>query len=101
MVQRNLRKAAVSEAETEAVRVVKGAQANAEELELRGKGMALKREAIAQGLVNCVVGDYDTLSFAREFPSAALAELLLATEYLDTLREIGARDTADVVFLHQ
>jgi len=104
MVQKNLRAAAVSAAEVEKVRLVKSAEADAERMALQGRGMALKREAIAQGLVNCLVGSVGNMLTPRSWvntrrlSAATLLELLLATEYCDTLKEIGARDKAEVVF---
>jgi regulator of protease activity HflC (stomatin/prohibitin superfamily) len=101
VIQRNLRGAALATAEAEAVRVVKGAEADAEQMALQGRGMALKREALAQGLVRSVMGDVETdaSSFAS-VASGTLVELLLTMEYFDTLREIGSR-ASHAVFLQQ
>ncbi|CAK0797348.1 unnamed protein product [Prorocentrum cordatum] len=77
VVQRNLRGASMAEAEAEAIRVVKGAEADAEKRALEGRGMALKREALAQGIVRSVFGDagLDASSLAN-IASSTLVELL-------------------------
>lgn len=96
MIQRNIRSATITAAEAAAIRCIKAAEANAEAMRLRGEGAALRREAIAQGLSSCVLGDVDALDRS----ATAVTELLLVTEYFDTLREICARGTAEAVFVN-
>lgn len=97
MIQRNMRSATIAAAEAAAVRCIKAAEASSEALRLRGEGAALRREAIARGLSGCVLEGVDALDRS----ATSVTELLLVTEYFDTLREICARDTADVVFFNQ
>jgi len=96
MIQRNVRSATITAAEAAAVRCIKAAEANAEAMRLRGEGAAQKREAIARGLSSCVLGGVDALDRS----AGVVTELLLVTEYFDTLREICARGTAEAVFVN-
>lgn len=101
VIQRNLRGAALATAEAEFVRMVKGAEADAEQMALQGRGMAAKREALAQGIARSVFGDVETDgSSLASVASGTLVELLLTMEYFDTLREIGSR-ASHAVFMHK
>ncbi|KAF8061400.1 pta [Scenedesmus sp. PABB004] len=90
-----LRVAAMEKAEAAKVRVVKEAEAEAEAKYLQGAGVARQRQAIVAGLQTSV----------REFKESVtgvaahdVLELMLVTQYFDTLKEVGANNKVNVVF---
>jgi len=92
--QKRLRDAAQMAAEADKVRVVKKAEADCEAARLQGEGIAKQREAIVDGLKRSVTsGTNETLS------SDKISELLLITQYFETLKEIGANSKASSVFI--
>ncbi|MEW5305348.1 MAG: hypothetical protein WDW38_005611 [Sanguina aurantia] len=93
---RRQRVAAVEKAEAAKVNVVKAAEAQAEAMFLQGQGVARQREAIVNGLRDSV-GE-----FTADVPSVEskeVLELLLITQYFDTLKEIGGRPCSSTVSL--
>jgi len=91
--QKRLRDASVMQAEAEKIRVVKAAEADADATCLSGQGTARQRAAIVQGL-------RDSISVTgREVSQADIIELLLATQYFETLRDIGAHKNCKAYFL--
>jgi len=91
-----LRVAAADKAEAEKIMVVKAAEADAESKHLAGVGVARQRAAIIQGLRDSVVG------FAHEVEGTSAKEvmdLVLITQYFDTLKEIGANGRSNTVFI--
>jgi len=92
--QKRLRDAAVMAAEAEKVRVVKAAEASADASQLQGEGIARQRRAIVDGLRDSIThGTNGTLSTDQ------ISELLLITQYFETLRDIAANSKAQTVFL--
>merc|ERR1712086_968633 len=92
--QRRLRDAALMAAEADKVRVVKKAEAEADAQHLQGQGIARQRAAIIEGLRDSIThGTNETLS------SEKVSELLLITQYFETLRDIGAQSKAQTVFI--
>jgi len=92
--QKRLRDAAQMAAEADKVRVVKKAEADCEAARLQGEGIAKQREAIVDGLKRSVTsGTSEVLSSDR------ISELLLITQYFETLKEIGANSKASSVFI--
>jgi len=91
--QKRLRDAAVMASEAEKVRVVKKAEADCEAARLAGEGIAKQREAIVDGLKRSVTAPGETLG------SDKVSELLLITQYFETLKEIGANSKASSVFI--
>jgi len=90
---KRMRAAAFDKAEAEKVMMVKQAEAEAEAKFLLGQGVAKQRGAIVNGLRDCVVGDSDdTLTAAQ------VTELLLITQYFDTMQSM-ASGTATTVFM--
>jgi len=85
---------AVKEAEAEASRTEIQAKADAEAKYLAGQGIARQRQAIMEGLKRSVTsGSDETLS------SEKVSELLLITQYFETLKEIGANSKSNSVFI--
>ncbi|MEW5305350.1 MAG: hypothetical protein WDW38_005610 [Sanguina aurantia] len=93
---RRQRVAAVEKAEAAKVNVVKAAEAESEAKFLQGQGIARQREAIVNGLKNSV-GDFTTA--VPNVSSKEVLELLLITQYFDTLKEIGANNKSSTVFM--
>lgn len=92
--QRRLRDAAVMQAEAQKVTVVKAAEAQADAAQLQGEGIARQRRAIIEGLRDSIThGTADKLSADK------ISELLLVTQYFETLRDIAASSKAQTVFL--
>merc|ERR1711933_296377 len=92
--QKRLRDAALMAAEAEKIKVVKQAEAAADAQHLQGQGIARQRAAIIEGLKDSITqGTGETLS------SNKVSELLLITQYFETLRDIGAQSRANVVFV--
>merc|ERR1712061_853721 len=81
-------------AEAEKIRVVKQAEAAADAQNLAGQGIARQRAVIIEGLKDSITqGTGETLS------SEKVSELLLVTQYFETLRDIGAQSKAQTVFI--
>merc|ERR1719171_2243523 len=92
--QKRLRDAALMAAEAEKIRVVKQAEATADAQHLQGQGIARQRAAIIEGLKDSITsGSNEVLS------SDKVSELLLITQYFETLRDIGAQSKAQTVFV--
>merc|ERR1712014_566689 len=92
--QKRLRDAALMAAEAEKIRAVKAAEAQADAAQLQGEGIARQRRAIIDGLRDSITHDtQETLSTQK------ISELLLITQYFETLRDIAANTKASTVFL--
>merc|ERR1712003_554094 len=92
--QKRLRDAAIMAAEAEKVKVVKAAEAAADAAQLQGEGIARQRRAIIEGLRDSIThGTQESLSTEK------VSELLLVTQYFETLRDIAATSKAQTVFI--
>jgi len=92
--QKRLRDASIMAAEAEKIKVVKSAEAAADAAQLQGEGIARQRRAIIDGLRDSIThGSDETLSTEK------VSELLLITQYFETLRDIAATSKAQTVFL--
>mmetsp|Transcript_65613 Transcript_65613/g.192008 ORF Transcript_65613/g.192008 Transcript_65613/m.192008 type:complete len:297 (+) Transcript_65613:80-970(+) len=92
--QKRLRDASIMAAEAEKIKVVKAAEAAADAAQLQGEGIARQRRAIIDGLRDSITsGTSETLSTEK------VSELLLITQYFETLRDIAANSKAQTVFL--
>jgi len=90
-----MRMAAVEKAEAEKITSVKAAEAEAESKHLAGLGLARQRKAIADGL-------RDSVNAFDEVPDAShqeIMDLLLITQYFDTLKELGEHSLSSTIFL--
>merc|ERR1719482_1267953 len=90
---RRLRVAATEKAEAEKVLKVKAAEADAESKFLQGQGVARQRTAIVDGLKHAVGGDK-----SMDPNPKTVQELLLITQYFDTLERL-AQGNATTVFM--
>ena len=87
------REAAVSLAEAEKIKIVKQAEADAEYKRLQGEGIAAQRKAIVDGLVS----QYESLRDAGIGSEAQ--EMLLLTQYFDTLQEVAKASNTQTLML--
>jgi regulator of protease activity HflC (stomatin/prohibitin superfamily) len=91
-----LRVAAVDRAEADKILAVKKAEAEAESKYLGGVGIARQRKAIAEGMRSSV------LAFTEGVPESnpqEIMDLVLVTQYFDTLKELGENPRSSTVFL--
>jgi len=95
VASQQLKKAAENKGEATKIQSIKEAEADKERKRLQGEGIALEREAIAQGLQKSV----DIMqTITQQSPSEILAILTL-TQYLDTMKTIGTSDNSKVIFM--
>ena len=88
--------AATARGEADKILVVKKAEAEAESKALQGQGIANQRKAIIEGLQTSVE------QFQRAVEGATAKEvmqLVLVTQYFDTLKSIGENDKTSTLFL--
>lgn len=91
-----LRVAATDKAEAEKILQIKQAEGEAESKYLSGLGIARQRQAIVEGLRDSVVG------FSSNVPGTStkdVMDMILITQYFDTMREIGASSKSSSVFI--
>jgi regulator of protease activity HflC (stomatin/prohibitin superfamily) len=90
------REATVSRAETNKLLLVKQAEAEAESKRLQGEGIANQRKAIISGLKDSVE------DFSKTVPGSTpqdVMQLVLMTQYFDTLKEIAANDHSNTILI--
>ena len=90
------REATVSRAETNKLLLVKQAEAEAESKRLQGEGIANQRKAIISGLKDSVE------DFAKAVQGSTpqdVMQLVLMTQYFDTLKEIAANDHTNAILI--
>ncbi|XP_047322848.1 hypersensitive-induced response protein 1-like [Impatiens glandulifera] len=91
-----LRVAANEKAEAEKILQVKRAEGEAEAKYLSGLGIARQRQAIVDGLRDSV------LTFSKNVPGTSakdVMDMVLITQYFDTMKEIGANSKSSAVFI--
>jgi regulator of protease activity HflC (stomatin/prohibitin superfamily) len=88
--------AAAARGEAEKILVVKKAEAEAESKALQGQGIANQRKAIIEGLQTSVEGFQKAVEGAT---SKEVMQLVLVTQYFDTLKSIGENDKTSTLFL--
>ncbi|KAH9676345.1 Hypersensitive-induced response protein 2 [Citrus sinensis] len=91
-----LRLAANEKAEAEKILQIKQAEGEAEAKYLSGLGIARQRQAIVDGLRDSV------LAFSENVPgttSKDVMDMVLVTQYFDTMKEIGASSKSSSVFI--
>jgi len=94
--QQRLRYAANEKGEAEKILKVKQAEGEAESKKLQGEGIANQRKAIIDGLRQSVE------EFNKAIPGVNAGEvmqLVLITQYLDTLKEIGANNKNSTILI--
>lgn len=90
-----LRKAAENKGEAVKIQAIKEAEAEKERKRLQGEGIALEREAIANGLKE----SFDIIGRATGKGTMDVMALLTLTQYLDTIKTIGSSDNTKTIFL--
>ncbi|KAL8172366.1 hypothetical protein V2J09_024170 [Rumex salicifolius] len=91
-----LRLAANEKAEAEKIIQIKRAEGEAESKYLSGLGIARQRQAIVDGLRESVIG------FSVNVPGTTakdVMDMVLVTQYFDTMKEIGASSKSSAVFI--
>ncbi|KAH8483742.1 hypothetical protein Peur_063970 [Populus x canadensis] len=91
-----MRLAANEKAEAEKIIQIKRAEGEAEAKYLAGLGIARQRQAIVDGLRDSVLG------FSDNVPGTSAKDVLdmvLITQYFDTMKEIGASSKSSAVFI--
>ncbi|KAI4351596.1 hypothetical protein L6164_005941 [Bauhinia variegata] len=91
-----LRVAANEKAEAEKILQIKKAEGEAESKYLSGLGIARQRQAIVDGLRDSV------LAFSENVPGTTakdIMDMVLVTQYFDTMKEIGASSRSSSVFI--
>lgn len=91
-----MRVAATEKGEAERILKVKAAEGDAQSKALQGKGIAEQRKAIVEGLRDSVD------EFQRSVPGTTAKDvmnLVLMTQYFDTLKEIGASSRTNTILI--
>uniref|UniRef100_A0A0E0M0C0 Band 7 domain-containing protein n=1 Tax=Oryza punctata TaxID=4537 RepID=A0A0E0M0C0_ORYPU len=91
-----LRLASNEKAEAEKILQIKKAEGEAESKYLAGVGIARQRQAIVDGLRDSV------LAFSENVPGTTakdIMDMVLVTQYFDTMKEIGASSKSTSVFI--
>ena len=88
--------AATARGDAEKILVVKKAEAEAESKALQGQGIANQRRAIIEGLSGSIEGFQKALG---EATARDVMQLVLVTQYFDTLKSIGESDKTNTLFL--
>jgi len=82
--------------EAEKILVVKKAEAEAESKALQGQGIANQRKAIIEGLQGSIEQFQKVVGGAS---TSEVMQLVLVTQYFDTLKSIGESDKTNTLFL--
>ncbi|HET7104590.1 MAG TPA: SPFH domain-containing protein [Terracidiphilus sp.] len=88
--------AAAARGEAEKILVVKKAEAEAESKALQGQGIANQRKAIVEGLQVSIDQFQKVVAGAT---AKEIMQLVLVTQYFDTLKSIGESDKTNTLFL--
>ena len=88
--------AANARGEAEKILVVKKAEAEAESKALQGQGIANQRKAIIEGLQGSIEQFQKVVSGAS---TSEVMQLVLVTQYFDTIKTIGESDKTNTLFL--
>ncbi|HEX4408397.1 MAG TPA: SPFH domain-containing protein [Xanthobacteraceae bacterium] len=88
--------AATARGEAEKILVVKRAEAEAESKALQGQGIANQRKAIIEGLQGSIEQFQKVVSGTS---TSEVMQLVLVTQYFDTIKSIGEGDKTNTLFL--
>ena len=92
--QQRLQVAATAKGEANKILVVKNAEAEAESKHLQGEGIAKQRRAIVDGLRESIAAFTEAVGGVSE---REVLNLVLLTQYFDTLKEIGVSSGSKVI----
>jgi regulator of protease activity HflC (stomatin/prohibitin superfamily) len=88
--------AANARGEAEKILVVKKAEAEAESKALQGQGIANQRKAIIEGLRGSIEQFRSTVA---DVTTAEVMQMVMVTQYFDTIKSIGELDKTNTLFL--
>ncbi|KAG0472813.1 hypothetical protein HPP92_014277 [Vanilla planifolia] len=91
-----LQLASVYRGEAEKIRLIKKAEAEAEAKYLGGVGIAKQRQAIVEGLRENILNISKSISGTS---AKEVMELIMVTQYFDTIKELGNSSKTTTVFL--
>jgi regulator of protease activity HflC (stomatin/prohibitin superfamily) len=94
--QQRLQVAAAAKGEANKILVVKNAEAEAESKRLQGEGIAKQRRAIVDGLRESIAAFKEQVGSVSEHE---VLNLVLLTQYFDTLKEIGDSSGSKVILV--
>jgi len=94
--QQRLQVAAAAKGEANKILVVKNAEAEAESKRLQGEGIAKQRRAIVDGLRESIAAFKEQVGSVSEHE---VLNLVLLTQYFDTLKEIGVSSGSKVILI--
>jgi regulator of protease activity HflC (stomatin/prohibitin superfamily) len=94
--QQRLQVAAAAKGEANKILVVKNAEAEAESKCLQGEGIAKERRAIVDGLRESIAAFTDKIG---DVTAPEVLNLVLLTQYFDTMKEIGVSSGSKVILL--
>ena len=94
--QRRMRMASQEKAEGDKILAVTAARAEAEAKELSGQGVARQRKAIVDGLKESVLQFNEGVMGTSP---ADVMQLMMVTQYLDMLKDVGTKDGAKTIFI--
>ena len=92
-----LKEAAENEGEAHKIKVVKHAEAEAASKKLQGEGIANQRKAIAVGLKDAAADLKGSLGDGAT--PEEIMNLLMMTQYFDTIKDIAANNKTNTIFL--
>lgn len=96
VASQRLREAAMNEAESAKIKVVKQAEAEKESRILLGEGVAGERRAIIDGLKNSI----DDMKSIPDLHTDEVMNLVVVSQYFDTVRAVGESNNTKVMFLN-
>lgn len=96
VASQRLREAAMNEAEAQKVKVVKQAEANKEANIMLGEGIAGQKQAIIEGLKRSI----EDLHEVEGFDPNEIMNLVVISQYFDTIKEVGSTENTKVIFLN-
>lgn len=96
VASQRMREAAMNESEAQKVRVVKNAEAEKESRILMGEGVAGERQAIIDGLKKSI----DDMKTIKDLNTHEVMNLIVLSQYFDTIRSVGSSQNAKVMFLN-
>ena len=96
VASQRLKEAAMNEAESEKIKVVKKAEAEKESRILLGEGVAGERRAIIDGLKASI----DDMKSIKDLDTGEVMKLVVVSQYFDTVRAIGETPNSKVMFIN-
>ncbi|KAF8822106.1 hypothetical protein IE077_001019 [Cardiosporidium cionae] len=76
------------------MRIVKAAEAEMIQMQLKGEGLARQRQILVEGLKDSLVEALPQLGLEQK----SVMELILLSQYLDTLKDVGKNSGSNIVF---